>query len=49
MVNENPEVVEGLTATLRKFVENGRSPPGAKQENHGGATWWRGLPWPQPG
>lgn len=40
-----PDVVEELTAELRQVIEQGRSTPGPKQPNHGGATWWRELPW----
>jgi len=46
LVNAHPEVVETLTAVLRRYVEKGRSTPGAPQKNHGGAIWWPGLPWP---
>ena len=30
---ENPEVVEALTALMEKYIEDGRSTPGAVQEN----------------
>jgi len=41
---EHPQVVEELTAILRRLVERGRSTPGADQANTGG-TSWPGLPW----
>jgi len=44
----NPEIVKELTAVLKRYVENGRSTPGAKQPNHDNAIWWNGLPWPKP-
>ncbi|PHS17460.1 MAG: arylsulfatase [Blastopirellula sp.] len=42
---EHPELVTQLTEELRQIIEQGRSTPGAKQPNHAGATWWKGLPW----
>ncbi|MFC1763905.1 arylsulfatase [Planctomycetota bacterium] len=45
LIKNHPEVVKELTAILRKYIEKGRSTPGTPQENHGGATWWNGLPW----
>ena len=45
---KHPEIVRDLTAELRRIVEAGRSTPGPDQPNHGGATWWNGLPWPGP-
>jgi arylsulfatase A-like enzyme len=45
---KHPEIVRELTAELRRIVEAGRSTPGPVQPNHGGATWWNGLPWPRP-
>ena len=44
-INHHPEVVRELTEILRGFIEKGRSTPGAPQKNHGGAIWWKGLPW----
>lgn len=44
---KHPEVVEELTAILRRFVERGRSTPGPSQTNTGG-TSWKGLPWYEP-
>jgi len=41
---DHPEVVEELTAILRRFVQRGRSTPGPVQANTGG-TSWPGLPW----
>ena len=32
---EKPEVVQELTALLQKFVDDGRSTPGAKRQNDG--------------
>jgi arylsulfatase A len=43
-----PEVVEQLTADLRRIVEQGRSTPGPSQPNDAGAKWWSGLPWKRP-
>ncbi|BDS05543.1 arylsulfatase [Oceaniferula spumae] len=48
LLAEHPEVVKNMTAVLRKFVEDGRSTPGAAQKNHNGEIWWRHLPWPKP-
>ena len=45
---DHSEVVEQLTADLRRIVEQGRSTPGPKQPNHAGAKWWQGLPWEKP-
>jgi len=45
VIGDHPEVVRELTSVLRRYIENGRSTPGAPQKNHNGATWWRGLPW----
>ncbi|MFT5473208.1 MAG: arylsulfatase A, partial [Kiritimatiellia bacterium] len=47
LVTDHPETVKDLTATLRGYIEKGRSTPGTPQENHGGAIWWNGLPWAQ--
>jgi arylsulfatase A len=47
VVPEHPEVVEELTAILRRYVERGRSTPGPAQANTGG-TSWPGLPWYDP-
>jgi len=47
LIADHPEVVKELTSLLRRVVEKGRSTPGAPQKNHGGATWWKGLPWGQ--
>ena len=35
----HPEVVEELKSLLTRYVENGRSTPGPKQENTGGTEW----------
>ncbi len=45
LINKHPEVIKGLTAILRGFIEKGRSTPGTPQKNHDGAIWWEGLPW----
>jgi arylsulfatase A-like enzyme len=37
--DENPEVVAELKALLTKYVTDGRSTPGAKQDNAGGIEW----------
>tara|TARA_R110002096_G_scaffold16106_61_gene55399 strand:+ start:5189 stop:6832 length:1644 start_codon:yes stop_codon:yes gene_type:complete len=42
---KHPEVVSGLTAILRRYVENGRSTPGVRPQNHGGEIHWDHLPW----
>jgi arylsulfatase A len=42
-----PNIVEELLALLTKYIENGRSTPGARQENDGGVLWeqlWWMLP-----
>jgi len=44
-INNQPDVVKKLTATLRKYIEKGRSTSGTPQKNHNGQTWWKGLPW----
>ncbi len=43
-VAEHPEVVESLKALLNRYIENGRSTPGAPQPNTGPASW-RELWW----
>ncbi|MDG2126651.1 MAG: arylsulfatase [Fuerstiella sp.] len=45
---DHPEIVEQLTAKLRRVIEQGRTTPGPPQPNHAGARWWQGLPWPKP-
>jgi arylsulfatase A-like enzyme len=40
----HPEKVEQLTATITKIVQDGRSTPGAKQQNDG-PEWWEQLCW----
>lgn len=47
LINNHPEIVKELTAILRGYIEKGRSTPGTPQKNHGGAIWWKGLPWDQ--
>jgi hypothetical protein len=44
VVDEQPAVVERLRALLSKYIEAGRSTPGASQENTGG-PWWEELWW----
>ncbi|MDP6722330.1 MAG: arylsulfatase, partial [Pirellulaceae bacterium] len=41
----HPEIVNQLTADLRRMIEQGRSTSGPSQPNHADAIWWRGLPW----
>jgi len=36
---ENPEVVQKLTALLKKYIEDGRSTPGKPQKNDGEYPW----------
>ena len=43
---DRPDIVDQLTAILRRYVESGRSTPGEPQQNHGGLTHWDQLPWP---
>ena len=45
LVNSRPEVAEELKGILKKYVEQGRSTPGAAQPNHGKQNWWPQLPW----
>jgi arylsulfatase A len=42
---DHPEVVEELTQLLKKYIEDGRSTPGARQPNDEGENWWAQLPW----
>jgi arylsulfatase A len=44
LYRSHPEVVERLEAALTKIVSDGRSTPGAPQENDGPA-WWEKLVW----
>jgi arylsulfatase A-like enzyme len=37
--DEHPDVVEELKALLTRYIINGRSTPGARQDNYGGAVW----------
>ncbi|NKB70896.1 MAG: sulfatase-like hydrolase/transferase [Candidatus Latescibacteria bacterium] len=37
--DQYPKVVEGLRSLLTRYVENGRSTPGARQSNTGEAKW----------
>lgn len=46
--SEHPEIVQELTADLRRMVEQGRTTPGPRQPNHDGRRWWSGLPWDNP-
>jgi arylsulfatase A-like enzyme len=45
LASRHPERVETMKATLRTYVENGRSTPGRPQQNHAGQISWIGLPW----
>lgn len=49
LVNDHPEKVKELTAILQKFIEDGRSTPGAPQKNHNGEIRWSTLPWDKDG
>ena len=40
-----PEIIQELSASLKKQVNNGRSTPGAKQNNYRSETTWPELPW----
>jgi len=42
--DKSPEIVEELRAILKKYVEQGRSTPGAPQKNDG-PEYWKQLPW----
>jgi arylsulfatase A len=46
--SEHPEIVQEMTADLRRMVEQGRTTPGPRQPNHEGGLWWPGLPWDKP-
>ena len=48
VIVEHQGKVTELTTILRKYVENGRSTPGAQQENDKGQNWWKQLPWEKP-
>jgi arylsulfatase A len=41
---DHPEVVNELTALLQKFVQNGRSTPGAPQPNDVEINLWKTPP-----
>ena len=47
LIHNHPGIVKELTRILRRYVEDGRSTPGAPQKNYNGAIWWEGLPWDQ--
>lgn len=47
VAEENPDVVERLTAILTACVKNGRSTSGAPQKNTG-PEWWKQLNWMAP-
>ncbi len=44
LYDKKPEIVEELRAILKKYVERGRSTPGAAQTNEG-PEHWKHLPW----
>ena len=48
LAKKRPEVVSKLPALLRRYVEEGRSTPGALQSNHAGVNHWSNLPWAAP-
>lgn len=39
LVNDYPEIVEGLLTTLRQYIVSGRSTPGVQQNNTGVERW----------
>ncbi|MDA0335925.1 MAG: hypothetical protein O2782_12220 [bacterium] len=39
MQDEHPDIVEELTDLLTRYVLEGRSTPGAAQDNTGGPLW----------
>lgn len=45
LASRHPQRVVKMTATLKAYVESGRSTPGQAQQNHDGKTSWVGLPW----
>lgn len=46
--NKHPEVLSDLSATLRRYIEDGRSTEGPRQENHNGEVHWKNVPWEKP-
>ena len=42
---QHPEIVEKMTETLRRFIENGRSTPGVPQANDQNSVHWPNVPW----
>ena len=42
---QHPEIVEKMTETLRRFIENGRSTPGIPQANDQNSVHWTNVPW----
>ena len=47
LYREQPEIVEQMTQTLKRFIENGRSTPGANQPNDQDLIHWQNVPWPK--
>ena len=46
LCKKRPEIVEELRAILKNYVDQGRSTPGAKQNNEA-PQHWKQLPWPK--
>ncbi len=46
--DKHPEVLSDLSATLRRYIEEGRSTEGPRQENHNGEVHWTNVPWEKP-
>lgn len=43
-----PEIVLELTQTLRRYIEQGRSTPGPRQDNDSKGIHWKNVPWENP-
>ena len=44
LYNEHPQIVKDMAALLQKYIDNGRSTPGAIQQNEGETNIFRGIP-----
>jgi hypothetical protein len=42
---QHPKIVQQMTATLKRFIENGRSTPGTPQPNDQNSVHWTPVPW----
>jgi len=42
---QHPKIVQQMTATLKRFIENGRSTPGTPQPNDQNSIHWTHVPW----